>query len=712
MSNVFTYPNNAGTNYISDTNEILVGALNRANAFLNGGNDERKPYAIPYAGNNTRMAGLSPRTPENLLREISYNRTFYGVASGSGKDGYPSYYSVYQMPNIFAYFHVIKFGFDTATTNPGNGTLRLGCIRNSSTHTGLPVTVTSTQTHGMGNASFKYTDTYDRQFDFSGFTGGYAALNGNTYYVKVVDGRYLDVYNDAAGTSIVNPAGFGAYNGDGFAVIDQPSNGPYQLVGIRFQDQGNSRYYYYDKDYYSGFGNEVNFDFGANVVGARTQFYVKAGQSNTSSFSSNTPIDHNSVAEWWYDSNFNPVVTLTVNGSGAVYNGSNGYITGATFNPEFSGLMDGGGTSAQPTLYGAECLILPDNLDSDAQSGYNFAISNITQASPAVVTFTNSVRSQSGGQLKPIVGVSGMTQINGKGFYLKSISHNQAQLYLDGNYATPFDTTGYSAYTSGGTIQDFDDNAFESLSWTGGFNGRNIAPSSVNFGPRDVTFLDTNFSQFWPNHITPAKVDLQIIQPTRVTYGQDLTKYANSTGAYGYRVTAKYNNINKSEWKIFDAAIKQFRGQAAPFIVFTTGGADGGTWQFFINDGTTGGQWNNTVRLARRMDPGDALLYFHGFDASEQSVISANDVLFQAHTYRSTFSFNNVAFSGGEFGANIFGEAIIRLTQPVKNTVSASSTTIAPNNFNYFAATLANDTIDYDFHPLGYVSFTVEFDLI
>jgi len=81
MSNVFTYPSNSSTNYINPDDPIYLGALQRADTFLNGGNSTSTPYAIPYQDNATRFANLSPRTPEDLLGNISYNRNFYGVAS-------------------------------------------------------------------------------------------------------------------------------------------------------------------------------------------------------------------------------------------------------------------------------------------------------------------------------------------------------------------------------------------------------------------------------------------------------------------------------------------------------------------------------------------------------------------------------------------------------------------------------------------------------
>ena len=87
------------------------------------------------------------------------------------------------------------------------------------------------------------------------------------------------------------------------------------------------------------------------------------------------------------------------------------------------------------------------------------------------------------------------------------------------------------------------------------------------FAPTEVDYTNAgSYDQIWPRTVTPAKMDIQLIQPTRKTYGQDLTRYTNSTGAYGYRITLTYNNISKEAWQEFDTFIKQMRGASAPFL--------------------------------------------------------------------------------------------------------------------------------------------------
>jgi hypothetical protein len=110
---------------------------------------------------------------------------------------------------------------------------------------------------------------------------------------------------------------------------------------------------------------------------------------------------------------------------------------------------------------------------------------------------------------------------------------------------------------------------------------------------------------------------------------------------------------------------------------------------------------------------GDSMVYFFGF-APNITICEANDVFFSTHTYRNNFTYNNVGFAGGSFGSNAFGEAIIRFTHPLKNSISALSTSIQPASlWSGLNCMLSEDEVEYDWHPTGkFVSFEVSLDLI
>ena len=77
-------------------------------------------------------------------------------------------------------------------------------------------------------------------------------------------------------------------------------------------------------------------------------------------------------------------------------------------------------------------------------------ITTITQAIPAVLSVP--IHNLTNGMYVRINGISGMTELNSKSFYAKVLSTTTIALYTDNILSTPLDSTGYSSYTSGGTI--------------------------------------------------------------------------------------------------------------------------------------------------------------------------------------------------------------------------------------------------------------------
>ena len=1094
MSNVFKYPNNADTNFISDESDILIGAVDRARTFLSGTNDEAIPYAKPYTSNGQRYSGLAQRTPELLLANISKYRTYYGVATGDGINGYPSYQSVYNNELVEAHFFQIQFRSTDCQPNATTGTLTIDCRRDSTSHP--TVGITATDTHGMGNASFLYTDANPRFFILSGFDTSVATewgnyLNGNTYYLKAINASQVEVYNDEDYTSPVNigagglnwssytsgglckiesqitgditttttfdpttvEKGFGKYNksvaisgdyiavasidedstidnighvyvynsstgtqlydiespqdrlnafgnslaiagdylvvgcvdqdailggppddghvyvydltdgsllytftgatesvfgcdvaahgdyviigarrattastilgkafvynlttgalvhtlenpdpyvGDGtndqfgqsvtinatYAIVGAPNEdvaggignndgqvyvfnlstasltttlaiagssqygqhvaadgntlvvseltkfhyynmsvlpfsglaniglnaghdtldcdgiyavkdnevwelgalsatlvrtltGPfgttigdssaidadtivcasdssdrvfvfqrstgnylfelipatrsvtttevgligdqpytYQLISATLRDEGNRTLQYYDKDYYSGYTNLNNDQFGEYLNGGRPQFYVFQLQTHTGNYyASQTPIDYESHANWFYDSEYNPDLQIVTNLDGQPTSGGGGYVTGVTFNPELGGLMAQGGSDTEPYRYGALTAIKTQPLDSDPTANFTFNVSNITKSSPGVVTFDHSSRMWFSGEPVLFTNIGGMTELNGTVVYCKPITHNTIELYTDSAYTTPLDTSSYTTYTSGGRLQDYDNNKFEQSTFNGAnFTGRSFGGQYQNFAPLDVDYTTTGSEdQIWPQTVSPAKMDITVIQPTRKSYGQDLTRYTNSTAAYGYRLELTYNMISSDAWRDYDNFIKQMRGGSAPFLFRVNNNTDGGGYIPFKTNQATLNKWNNAgIRIGKKVAAGDTAVYFMGFAPSDPAVCYPNDVFFGIHTYRGVHTRNNVGFAGGQFGSNIFGEAIIRFTHPITSSTPVQlSTGPAPAVYTELQCQMSDDEVEYNWHPTGnFVSFKINLDMI
>ena len=136
---------------------------------------------------------------------------------------------------------------------------------------------------------------------------------------------------------------------------------------------------------------------------------------------------------------------------------------GCTVDKDIAATYYGGGVHAAAVYFNGsfERSLAQDYKSMTGGSFKNYAenggtvsatISGITQASPAVMTVSGPQSPlRESGYPVTIAGVSGMTQINGATVYVKPISMTTAELYIDAALTTPYDSTGHSAYTSGGT---------------------------------------------------------------------------------------------------------------------------------------------------------------------------------------------------------------------------------------------------------------------
>jgi len=93
-------------------------------------------------------------------------------------------------------------------------------------------------------------------------------------------------------------------------------------------------------------------------------------------------------------------------------------------------------------------------------------IDDITQASPAVVTFTTNHPFSDGDRIQ-FSNVNGMTEINGNDYYVKTVSGQptKVELYTNLSLTVAVDTTsGFSTYTGGGNVAT----VAEGQGWTSG----------------------------------------------------------------------------------------------------------------------------------------------------------------------------------------------------------------------------------------------------
>lgn len=151
---------------------------------------------------------------------------------------------------------------------------------------------------------------------------------------------------------------------------------------------------------------------------------------------------------------------------------------GSTVDIDTTATSYGGGRKILETYFiGTKVVDLTRIFDSLSRGSFKnysenggtkiISINNITQASPAILTvntasFGKHVHRE--GNVLTVSGVSGMTEINGLQVYPKLTGLSTMELYTDEALTTPLNTTGFSAYTSGGTLTGlFGSNAYFSV---------------------------------------------------------------------------------------------------------------------------------------------------------------------------------------------------------------------------------------------------------
>jgi hypothetical protein len=141
-------------------------------------------------------------------------------------------------------------------------------------------------------------------------------------------------------------------------------------------------------------------------------------------------------------------------------------------------------------------------------------IANISQANIGVVTTAEPIYLTNGSEVT-ITGVNGMTEVNGQSYFIGNLTNNSFELYSDITLENPVVTTGFSAYTSGGTITTSAGGSEGSANAAGvttsvQFNTNNLLDASASF-----TFDKTS------NDLT--------VSPGNIIVGNNITANGNLT---------------------------------------------------------------------------------------------------------------------------------------------------------------------------------------
>jgi len=183
--------------------------------------------------------------------------------------------------------------------------------------------------------------------------------------------------------------------------------------------------------------------------------------------------------------NLNIDNSTLANGQILVYDGDNWVNRGAG-NPGYINLgavenvkLEGGGIGYVLTTDGT------GNISWTPKAFVTANIANITKSSPGVVTTAENVYLTNGSEVT-IIGVNGMTQVNGNSYFIGNLTSNTFELYEDITLSSPVDTSGYNTYTSGGTITTSAGGSEGSANAAGvttsvQFNTNNLLDASASF---------------------------------------------------------------------------------------------------------------------------------------------------------------------------------------------------------------------------------------
>lgn len=123
---------------------------------------------------------------------------------------------------------------------------------------------------------------------------------------------------------------------------------------------------------------------------------------------------------------------------------------------------------------------------------YKTAITGITQADPGVIT-VSSAAGLANDQPIQITDVAGMTQINGGSYTITGLSGSTFSV-KDAS-GTTVDTSGFGAYTSGGVVGVYNDNAITGLLQWQDANGNRLL---VGFDTKQCAWFNTSLRIFIP----------------------------------------------------------------------------------------------------------------------------------------------------------------------------------------------------------------------
>jgi hypothetical protein len=265
---------------------------------------------------------------------------------------------------------------------------------------------------------------------------GMTELNGNSYYVKVLNTATVALYNDNILGSPVDGRGFGAYVSDGQISLDLVWNSNFAIGTNAGMNLINGT-----ENFFLGYNVSKNF-----TTGSYNFFLGHDIAQNMTMGNSNISIGGDNLVDG---------VDNQVNiGSVFYYNGA-GYLQ---LNAD-TGLGLGEVATNTPLIATITNVILGNQTTIITSQPHGIV-------SDQYVTLTN---------------IGGTSQLNNNSYYVRVTATNALSLYTDIDLLHPVDSSSYGAYTSGGTVTV--NNLIGALSVLGGLA---VSDNAIIGGPVNI----------------------------------------------------------------------------------------------------------------------------------------------------------------------------------------------------------------------------------
>lgn len=311
-------------------------------------------------------------------------------------------------------------------------------------------------------------------------------------------------------------------------------------------------------------------------------------------------------------------------------------ITDIAFNPSVSrpsGLSSTTGAAGSNTYNYKVTAISGDNFEESLSATANSnTITGITQANPAVVTYSGTDNYSNGNEVL-IDGVVGMTEVNGRVFKVANLDAGANTFELQTTGGENVNSSGYTAYSSAGTVYRVEYGIASAavgtaanphvVTWTGstGAIEYNVyrSTNSGSYGligvTTSTTFNDVGVDE--DSSSTPPKFRDVFYEaneyPSAVTYIQQRLAFANT------------NNETEKVWLSRTADFKNFTYrtpvQADDSLAFTLAGRQVNEIRHMLDLNTlviftSGGEWVAKGDAAGTITPTDINLKQQGYNGS------------------------------------------------------------------------------------------------